>query len=519
MLRRVLLALAAAVATLLVLEGALSLAGQRTLRSLLVRGELEGFRPQWDEERFAAAARTPGWYRAHEDPLVSYTLKAGIDFDVAGGKGQADALGLRRRPGETVASWDLPGAVRLVVLGDSVAFGFGLSDAETLAAQLEEVLGMARGPAEPPVLCRTVAQPGWNQRNEVHFLRDHWDELRADLVLYLPIGNDLASARAVNEAGQVGSAPDLGEPDPWLMVNSDFTVSMKSFLLRQAQKGELDLGEADLGADALQADLSPESTRRYDELARGVLALESFLEAEGSRLVIVQYDRPDPIPILLERLFAAGCRAPVVPFLGEVLRSDTLGSDPHPNALTVHDLALVVARALFEQGLLERGAGVPLPPLSAGIESRLAPAPTAASVAAEAERVRSTARERYSPTIEWATGRGVLQVLGNVSPRGLVGTRLLASVRSGAPVLRIRIEPLAERPDLYPMRVAVEIDGVSREPIELERAGAVTGTYRLEPSARPTVEVRLVPERWAVVRRERLSLLASFQLVSIEVGS
>lgn len=516
MLRRILLALAAAALGLFVLEGALSLGGQRTLRALLVPDELAGFRPQWDEERFAAAARTPGPYRVHEDPLVSYALKAGLDFEILGARGRADLLGLRRRRGEERSAWDDPRAVRVVVLGDSVAFGFGLGDEETLAAQLEELLNAARGPGAPPIACRTVALPGWNQRNALHFLRDHWDGLRADLVLYLPIGNDLASSRGVNETGQTGTRNDLGEPDPWLVINADFAVAIQSFLQRQALAGRLERGDIDLGAKALEADLSPESSRRYDELARGALALETFLEAERSRLVVVLYERSDPLAILVERFLAAGCRAPLVPFLGRITRSDTLGDDPHPSARTVQELARVVARALFEGGLLERGAGQPLPPPSPDIVARLAPVPTPASAAVEAEAVRRAALEAFSPAIVWGTGQGLLQVFGNVSPRGVVGTRLVAAVRAGAPALRIQLEPVPERADLYPMLVTVEIDGQLREPLRVESSGTAVGLYPLAPSPSPTVEVRLIPERWGVVRRENLSILASFQLLAIE---
>jgi len=73
-----------------------------------------------------------------------------------------------------------------------------------------------------------------------------------------------------------------------------------------------------------------------------------------------------------------------------------------------------------------------------------------------------------------------------------------------------------ERADLYPMLVTVEIDGQLREPLRVESSGMAVGLYPLAPSPSPTVEVRLIPERWGVVRRENLSILASFQLLAIE---
>ncbi|HEX6885995.1 MAG TPA: hypothetical protein VF530_21655 [Planctomycetota bacterium] len=516
MLRRILLALTATVLALLVTEGALSLTGTPLLGRLLDRDGLQGFRMQWDEERFAAAARTPGPYRVHEDPLVSYTLKAEHDFEVLGGKGSSDALGLRRRPAVPGApAWEDPQTFRIAVLGDSVAFGFGLDDADVLAARLEACLREVQGALGRPVACRTVAIAGWNFRNEIAFLYDHWNELDPDLVVHLPIENDLVGSRGVNETGQTGPAPDLGEEDPWLVVNGDFSMGMKLFLLQRAAEGKLDLSEEDLGPDVVKAGLSPTSTRRYDAMARAVLGLEAFLRERDRHLVLVQYDHLGALPILLERLLREGLRAPIVPFLSRVVRGDTLGHDPHPSPDTVRNLAIVIARELLARGLVERGEDRPLPPLDARIEERLAPVPTLDSCAAEAAAARAEALASLSPTIDWEEGRGVRQTFGNISPRGVVGTRLVVVVKGGRR-LRIVLEPLAERPDLYPLSVAVEIGGQSMDPLRLRAGERAEAVYTGFASDAEALEVRLVPERWVVVQRARSSLLGAFQLVRIE---
>jgi hypothetical protein len=519
MSKRWALSLGVLLASLLVGEGLLSLSGGRTVRARLWPAVAVP-RQAFDEERFAAAARTPGSYRAHPDPNVSYVLKAGAEFDFLGGRGRADALGLRERPapaGGGAAAYDDPSALRVVVLGDSVAFGLGLDEEETLAARLESVLAGVRGPGARPIVCRTVALPGWNHRNAFSFLRDHFDALDPELVLYLPIGNDLSSSRQVDEAGRTNWANDLGEEDPWLVANSDFAFGIRSYLMRRAQAGEVRLTEEDLGPEALVADLSRESSRRYDEMAEAVLGLEGFLGSQGCRLALVHYERTPMIAILTERLLDRGFRGPLVPFLGTPLREDTLLVDGHPNARTVEALARVVACALLANGWLEGGADRPLEGPPPDLARRLAPELDAAGWAQLAGAARAEARARLGPVVDRSSGHGVLQVFGNMSPLGVVGTRLVAVLRGGGTSVRVALEPLEDRPDLYPLSVAVEIDGRAVGSIVLDADGPVEEVFPVERSDGHPLEVRLVPERWGVVQREHRALVASFRLRALEV--
>ena len=141
------------------------------------------------------------WSSACPTSLVAYTFKTGSTLTYAEGKVTmqfaTDELGMRARAGPPPAA-DAP---RIVVLGDSVAFGFGLGDEDTLAAQLERLLGGR-------VACSTVAVPSWNCQNAWRFLLDHLDRLRPDVVLYFPVENDLEDGYGVTEAGQRRTAED-----------------------------------------------------------------------------------------------------------------------------------------------------------------------------------------------------------------------------------------------------------------------------------------------------------------------
>ncbi|HTE04987.1 MAG TPA: hypothetical protein VK824_02245, partial [Planctomycetota bacterium] len=143
--------------------------------------------PATDADRHAAGAASTGIYRMHEDSRVRYVLKPETTVDIVETHVRTDRLGMRVRPGPEPP----PEALRIAVAGDSVAFSYGVADDETMAARLAALLAESRGPAARPVTASTVAVPSWNHRSALGFLTDHWDELRPDIVVYLPIDNDL----------------------------------------------------------------------------------------------------------------------------------------------------------------------------------------------------------------------------------------------------------------------------------------------------------------------------------------
>ncbi|HYN63547.1 MAG TPA: hypothetical protein VES36_03005, partial [Candidatus Limnocylindrales bacterium] len=261
---RWLLALGVAALTLLCAEGGASLLlGRSLLHSGSRAAPGDGLPAPTDADRRAAALRNPGVYRVHPDPFVSYVLRADEQLEVAGCPVRSDALGLRARPGPPATA----DAVRLVVLGDSVAFGYGLNDDQTLACQLEQVLGTLRGPSARPIAARTVAIPGWNHHNAVSFLLDHYVELAPDIVVYLPIGNDLCDTDGLWETGHRRPAPDLANPDPLLFVGTNQAWPFMRPMREQLEQLGRPALVARLGPNIVTADISAESRRRYDDNA------------------------------------------------------------------------------------------------------------------------------------------------------------------------------------------------------------------------------------------------------------
>jgi hypothetical protein len=499
--RRALASLLIAVVTLLSLEGALALAGRPSLLLSLPRlwstaPDADAHRPLSDEERRRAAAENPGIWRAHADPRVGYVLRARSELEVYGGRIRSDGLGLRQRP--DAATPGGPEPLRIAVMGASIPFGYGLHDDQTLAHRLELLLTAARGPQARPVLCRTVAMGRWNVRNAVAFLHDHMAELRPDLVLFMPYENDLSDTDAVDEAGHRRAAPDPAARDPWLSVRADDLSALEHRTLALMRAGRLQTGLRELGPDALTADLSPESTRRYDENAAALLGLRAGLAARGARLAYLLYAENPHAFHMLRRLLAAAPDLPVIPLLVDVPAELTLGDDPHPSADTVAVLAGWVARELLEAGLVEGGPGPLPPPAPAAYEEQRAPRRDAAEIEALSRAAQADALALLQPVIDFTTARGLRQVYGGIGPGGTCGPRLAALLARRGGALVVELLPLAERPDLYPLEIAVEVDGARLGVITLAAGAASHGRFPLPPGDAPALEVRLVAPDWIV---------------------
>src|SRR5262249_31011206 len=76
---------------------------------------------------------------------------------------------------------------RLLVLGDSVAFGQGVPEGETLADQLAARLNRK---AESPVEVVSLGVPGWNSCQEAAFFRSRGVALGAQAAILIYIDND-----------------------------------------------------------------------------------------------------------------------------------------------------------------------------------------------------------------------------------------------------------------------------------------------------------------------------------------
>lgn len=140
-------------------------------------------------------------------PDGSLALRAGSRASLYGHDAVIGAHGLRNRPVEQPKP---DGLFRVLVLGDSVAFGWGVAEEQAFPRVLES-LWNAAGPPEGASRVEVVncGVPGWGMPNELLWLREVGIALDPDLVLVTLINNDLTDVITALETarGQVMRAP------------------------------------------------------------------------------------------------------------------------------------------------------------------------------------------------------------------------------------------------------------------------------------------------------------------------
>ena len=110
---------------------------------------------------------------------------------------------------------------RILLLGDSMAWGFGVEDNETVAVQLESLLNQHNPDLDIQVINASV--PGYGTADQLNLLQAHIKSLKPDLVLvqFFSI-NDLAENQApatgwaVIEDGMLAAAESGTDPDQGL---------------------------------------------------------------------------------------------------------------------------------------------------------------------------------------------------------------------------------------------------------------------------------------------------------------
>ncbi|MHC4846805.1 MAG: hypothetical protein ACYTCU_11690 [Planctomycetota bacterium] len=342
--------------------------------------------------------------------------------------------------------------------------------------------------------------PGWNHRNATRFLIDNLEELDPDLVLYMPIANDLYDTDGVARNGKRQAKLDPASPEPWLAVDQ-LAGTRFSEDARQRLHGE---GRDDVGAwmgpPALLADLSPGSSDRYEQNVDSIVQLTAALEARGARLALLQYKNEAYAWNLQRRLIERAHPLPVIPLFEHVPPDLMLGFDPHPSADGARLMAQWIAGELLARRWVPGGSADTARALMSIRDELRADTLEPDEVLTIADVAKTGQWLRLHDTIDWNTLEGVAQILGGMNVDGTVGTRALLLLAHGGTELIVELEPINGRPDLVPLDVAVEIDGQPVGTVTLDGGGAAIGRFGVAPPegahAEP-LEVRLIPDRWA----------------------
>lgn len=246
-----------------------------------------------------------------------------------------------------------PGTFRVLILGDSVVFGWGVPHPETFPARLSEA--WAREGLDVEVIPAGVCS--WNTRTEYEFLKAKALAYQPDLLVLVIVGNDTEVKREgrteVARAGAAGAKPDKSRlRDAW--------EDLRRFVLRRSHLA----ANARLVFEKLRAEDGPaRATPDGPGWQDARLALDGIVElcrAHGIELVAYLF-HPErdlspagPLALYQARLRELG--VPVFAMPDALFSADgayrNSVADPHPNA---RGHALIAAA--MERDLRERVAG------------------------------------------------------------------------------------------------------------------------------------------------------------------
>ena len=118
---------------------------------------------------------TPPMYERNENPLISYQLKPNISEYAFRNAVTTNSLGFRS-PEPDLAK------PMIAVIGDSITFGYGVADEETLSANLQKLL--------PAYDVQNAGVPGYNIRQEAALFRDAVAPLKPAALILVFYWND-----------------------------------------------------------------------------------------------------------------------------------------------------------------------------------------------------------------------------------------------------------------------------------------------------------------------------------------
>ena len=470
-----------------------------------------------DEERRAAALTTEGPYASSRDPWVGIEMKpdfAGAFLDAAY---TTDALGMRRRLGPEPADDGL----RILVLGDSVAFGFGVADDECLGHRLEVELAAARGVRTRPAVF-TSATLGWTVANARCWLLDHFEEIRPDVVVHVVVGNDMDDSFCVLENGMrsVDHDPARGaELRPH--VGLGYFVGMMAGLRFEDRISGL-LDRTTVPEYALYSGVTPESLRRWSTMFSHLRDLQRRVRDRGGHYLVLTVDASSPF----DRVFArrAVAEHPELPYNVLFARTEPtmrLEGDAHLNARALAEAARRLAVDLIERGIVEGDAEL-VSPSDTAFSDNAAELPSVEHARAELEDTSSAVFDDLGPRIDLESGLGFHQLYGGVWPDGVSGPRAwLVLKQANAKSLRIECAPLAEREFSAGRTLTVTVDGIQAGVIELPSGTRATEptvrTISLPPSAQELREVVLTCDPWSMGRYRRVPRTEAYSLLRVEL--
>lgn len=194
-----------------------------------------------------------------------------------------------------------PGVKRLLVLGDSIAFGFGVREADTFARRLEGLLNQAPGQSRWEVINAGVS--AYNTTIEVNYFHEQGFRYQPDQVVLAFYWNDIhdKSNVVVDDAGRLGNRSDQPPARGWqTWFNSPQIYALRNVLkqsrllytlVERLRYVKLMLGAGSPFRDTQMAILNGSPNARvekgWQEVERQLLRLNQYCRTHGIDLQVV----------------------------------------------------------------------------------------------------------------------------------------------------------------------------------------------------------------------------------------
>lgn len=240
------------------------------------------------------------------DPALLFTLAPNQQGFTADKLVAINAQGMR---GPLIPYARTPGRLRLLFLGDSITFGYGVDDAEVVTARVASLLNDGAVPTE--VINSSI--PAYNTEQEVTYLERDGVRYAPDWVIVGVCWNDISdkSAVRVSPEGWLISGAS-GTHTPLVGVtDSDVAYALRNTLKRsRLLYGALEGWRALPGmfypdsltmlrADVLEGRETPQVTEGWQRVDRAIGRIRELAETHGFRTLLVTF----PIPLGVERSF------------------------------------------------------------------------------------------------------------------------------------------------------------------------------------------------------------------------
>ncbi|MGQ0733189.1 MAG: SGNH/GDSL hydrolase family protein [Acidobacteriota bacterium] len=289
------------------------------------------------------------------DPILVYTHAPSVERTYQGVEVSINELGLRDRPVERKAKDEF----RILLLGDSVTFGWGVPIEATFGRRLEPLLTERLG---RPVRTINAGVGSYTTVQEYSLLQRYFQTLEPDLVSLLFVGNDIVPNDPPFDPWSQRSLRGKSPPEAiTILLRKSWFYRLGLFAMQQSVKSGLVPRSARLSSDAFVT-----SARGVRESMTALAAAAVFSRERGVGFMTFFYRSKDEAATgvysaLLAEVSAVGGRYdfPVVdlgPLWGpENMRSLTNSVvDSHPNS--EGHRAIADAMAPFVMKEINRGA-------------------------------------------------------------------------------------------------------------------------------------------------------------------